>query len=172
MSLSLGLPNISLRLDSCVFGKISQKCCCVFVRVFPWWLTGKECTCQCRSLRFHPWVGKVLRRRKWQPTPVFLSRESRGQKSPRGHRESNTTERLTLSLSLYCWLHISVPKFKLIELYAKIKMINFTLSFSPNLLIYKSARKIPGCHIYPFLFILKYTVQWVLVYSKYKITII
>ena len=108
---------------------------------------------------------EILRRRKWQPTPVFLSRESRGQKSPRGHRESNTTERLTLSLSLYCWLHISVPKFKLIELYAKIKMINFTLSFSPNLLIYKSARKIPGCHIYPFLFILKYTVQWVLVYS-------
>ena len=70
---------------------------------------------------------EILRRRKWQPTPVFLSRESRGQKSPRGHRESNTTERLTLSLSLYCWLHISVPKFKLIELYAKIKMINFTV---------------------------------------------
>ena len=36
-------------------------------------------------------------RRKWQPTPVFLPRESRGQKSlggccPWGHTESDTTE--------------------------------------------------------------------------------
>ena len=43
-------------------------------------------------------------RRKWQPTPVFLSGESRGQRSlvgysPRGHKESDTTEPLTLSLS-------------------------------------------------------------------------
>ena len=62
----------------------------------------------------------------------ILAGESPGQRSlvgysPRGHKESNTTERLTLSLSLYCWLHISVPKFKLIELYTKIKMINFTV---------------------------------------------
>ena len=36
-------------------------------------------------------------RRKWQPTPVFLSRESHGQRSlagcsPWGHKESDTTE--------------------------------------------------------------------------------
>ena len=36
-------------------------------------------------------------RRKWQPTPVFLPRESRGQRSlvgccPWGHTESDTTE--------------------------------------------------------------------------------
>ena len=24
----------------------------------PWWLSGKESTCQCRRLRFHPWVGR------------------------------------------------------------------------------------------------------------------
>ena len=39
------------------------------------------------------------RRRKWQPTPVFLPGESYGQGSlvgysPRGRKESDTTERL------------------------------------------------------------------------------
>ena len=29
-------------------------------------LSGKESTCQCRGLRFHPWVGKIPWRRKWQ----------------------------------------------------------------------------------------------------------
>ena len=38
-------------------------------------------------------------RRKWQPTPVFLPGESHGHRSlvgysPRGHKESDTTERL------------------------------------------------------------------------------
>ena len=36
------------------------------------WLSGKESACQCRRHGFDPWVGKVLWRRKWQPTPVFL----------------------------------------------------------------------------------------------------
>ena len=44
-------------------------------------------------------------RRKWQPTPVFLPRESHGQQSlacysPRGRKESDTTERLHFT-SLY-----------------------------------------------------------------------
>ena len=33
----------------------------------PWWLTGKEPTCQCRKLGFSPWVRKILWRRKRQP---------------------------------------------------------------------------------------------------------
>ena len=28
--------------------------------------------------RFYPWVGKILWRRAWQPTPVFLPGESHG----------------------------------------------------------------------------------------------
>ena len=28
---------------------------------------------------FHPWVGKIPWRRKWQPTPVFLPGESHRQ---------------------------------------------------------------------------------------------
>ena len=34
---------------------------------FPWWLSGKESPCQCRRLRFDPWIGKIPWRRKWQP---------------------------------------------------------------------------------------------------------
>ena len=25
----------------------------------PWWLSGKETTCQCRRLGFDPWVGEI-----------------------------------------------------------------------------------------------------------------
>ena len=42
---------------------------------FPWAslvLRGKESACQCRRLKFDPWVGKIPCRRKWQPTPVSL----------------------------------------------------------------------------------------------------
>ena len=45
------------------------------------WLSDKEPACQCqrcRRLWFNPWVGKIPWRRKWQPTPVFLSGKSHG----------------------------------------------------------------------------------------------
>jgi len=35
--------------------------------------------------RFNPWVGKIPWRRAWKPTPVFLPRESYGQRSLVGH---------------------------------------------------------------------------------------
>ena len=48
--------------------------------------------------RFDPWVRKILCRRKWQPTPVFLPGKSHGQRrlvgySPRCRKALNTTER-------------------------------------------------------------------------------
>ena len=54
---------------------------------------------QCRRPGFHPWVGKIPWRRKWQPTPVFLPGKSHGRQSlvgycPWGCKESDTTERL------------------------------------------------------------------------------
>ena len=63
----------------------------------PRWLSGKEPTCQCRGLRFHPLVGKIPWRRKWQPTPVFLVGKFHGLRSlvdysQRGHKESDTIE--------------------------------------------------------------------------------
>ena len=52
----------------------------------PWWLSGKEPTCQCRTLGFDPWVGKFPWRGKRQPTPVFLPGESHGQRNLAGYR--------------------------------------------------------------------------------------
>ena len=63
--------------------------------------SGKEPTCHCRrpkNLGLSPWVGKIPRRRAWQPTPVSLPGGCQGQRSlegcsPRGRKESDTTER-------------------------------------------------------------------------------
>ena len=69
-----------------------------------------------RETWVHPWVRKILWRRKWQPTPVFLPGESHGQKSlvgysPQGRKELDMTERLhfTLWRILDELLSINVP---------------------------------------------------------------
>ena len=67
---------------------------------FPGGGHGNEPACQCRRHKRHgfdPWVGKIPRRRAWQPTPVFLPGEPHGQRSLVGYRtwgrkESDTTE--------------------------------------------------------------------------------
>ena len=72
---------------------------------FPGGASGKESACQCRRQRrhmFNPWVRKIPWRRKWQPTPAFLSGNSHEQKSwvgysPRGHKESDMTENTCLT---------------------------------------------------------------------------
>ena len=66
----------------------------------PRWCSGKEFTCQFRRhkrYRLDPWVGKILWRKKWQPTPVFLPGKSHGQRSlvgysPWGSKESDMPE--------------------------------------------------------------------------------
>ena len=40
---------------------------------------------QCRRPRFDPWAGKILWRRKWQPTTLFLPGKSHGQRSLAGY---------------------------------------------------------------------------------------
>ena len=76
-------------------------------------LKVKEPACQCRRHKrygFNPWVRKIPWRKAWQPTPLFLPGKSNGQRSlvgysPRGHKESDITERLHflsfLSLKMY-----------------------------------------------------------------------
>ena len=67
---------------------------------FPGGTSGKELTCQYRrhkTFGFDHWVRKILQRRKWQPTPVFLPGKSHGQRSlagytPWGFKESDMTE--------------------------------------------------------------------------------
>ena len=54
--------------------------CLVLFLGFPGGLDGKESTCQSRRAEFNPWIGKIPRRRTWQPTPVFMPGESHGQR--------------------------------------------------------------------------------------------
>ena len=49
---------------------------------------------QCGRPGFDPWVGKILWRRERLPTPVVWPEEFYGLYSPRGCKESDTTERL------------------------------------------------------------------------------
>ena len=46
----------------------------------PWWLRQQSVCLQRGRPRFDPWLGKILWRKKWQPTPVH-SRRSHGQRS-------------------------------------------------------------------------------------------
>ena len=71
---------------------------------FPGGSDDRRVCLQCGRPGFNPWVGQILWRRKWLPTPVFLPGESHGEMSlacysPRGRKELDTTERITLSLS-------------------------------------------------------------------------
>ena len=69
---ALGWPKSSFRF----FHKM--------LRGLPWWLSDKESAC-CAGDEFDCWVRKILWRRKWQLTPVFLPRESHGQRSLTGY---------------------------------------------------------------------------------------
>ena len=62
-----------------------------------------------RRCRFDPWAGKILWRRAWQPTPIFLPGESHGQRSLAGYspqgrrrvRDDLTTKQQKLKKC--CW---------------------------------------------------------------------
>ena len=50
----------------------------------PWWCSGKESACQFWRLEFDPWIRKIPRRWKQQPTPVFLPGKSPWIEEPGG----------------------------------------------------------------------------------------
>ena len=65
---------------------------------FPSGSAGKETACTAGDKGFKFWVEKTARRITWQNTPEVLPGKSQGQRSlvgysPRGHKESDTTER-------------------------------------------------------------------------------
>ena len=83
-------------------------------RGLPRWLSGTESTGQCRRLRFHPWVGKIPWRRKWQPTPAFLPGNPMDTGAwraavPAVAKQTDTTEQLNNSKS--CASFRLSPKF-------------------------------------------------------------
>ena len=54
-------------------------------RGFPGGSEGKESACNAGDVVFNPWVGKVLCRREWLSTPVFLPGEFHRRRSLAGH---------------------------------------------------------------------------------------
>ena len=71
-------------------------------RGFPAGSDGKEPACKEGDWGSIPGFGKILWRREWQSTPVFLPGEFYGQRSlagysPWGRKESDRTERVTLT---------------------------------------------------------------------------
>ena len=70
---------------------------------------------------FDPWIGKILWRRKWQPTPVFLLGEFHEQRSlagysPWGHKESDMTEQLTCIINRLA-LNVGIANSALLSLF-------------------------------------------------------
>ena len=59
---------------------------------------GKEFLCNVGvgDMGSNPWVGKIPWRKEWVSTTVFWPGEYHGLYSPCGHKESDTTEQLSL----------------------------------------------------------------------------
>ena len=58
-----------------------------------------------RDVEFSPWAGKILWRRKWQPTPVFLSGKFHGQRSLVGYSPWGSQSRMIQAYYIYCALY-------------------------------------------------------------------
>ena len=77
----------------------------------PRWPNSKEFFCQCRRCSFDPWVRKILGRREWQTTPIFLLGKSQGQMSLVGYspwdrrRVGNNLATLHMKM-LFIWKNI------------------------------------------------------------------
>ena len=69
---------------------------------------------KCRRHGFSPWIRKILWRRKWQPTPVFLPEKFHGQRSLVGHMahhevtKSQTQHKRRSTHNWYCHLICSI----------------------------------------------------------------
>ena len=68
-------------------------------------LVVKNLPANARDIRdtFDPWVKKILWRRKWQPTPVFLPGESHGQRSLVSYIQSIVLHRVRHDWSDLAW---------------------------------------------------------------------
>ena len=93
---------------------------------FPGGANGKESSCQSRRHGFDPWVGKIPWRSKWQPTPVFLPGKFHGQRSlrgysPRGPKESDTTDQPSTHLSAFAAVKFAqqTPQIRSLHLWAR-----------------------------------------------------
>ena len=132
----------------------------------PWWVRQGRISLSFRRPGFDLWVGKILWRREWQPTPIFLPREFHGQRSllgysPWGCKESDGTEQLTLLLSsqealpptgVFLWISppktrwlrfksTKCPKVTVLGMTA-VWIFHLTYKYSLNIRIYLSIQQI------------------------------
>ena len=94
-----GLPSMGSHRVRHDWSDLAASAAAVF-QGLPWWLRWERICLKYERPGFYPWIRKILWRREWQPTPVFLPGESHGQRSlsgysPWGCKESDTTEQLT-----------------------------------------------------------------------------
>ena len=68
---------------------------------FPCGSAGKESSYNAGRPGFDPWVGKIPWRKEWLSTPVLWPGEFGGLYSPWSHKESDTTEWLSLNIQPY-----------------------------------------------------------------------
>ena len=78
---------------------------CIYMGL-PSWLSGKESASQFRRHEFNPGVGKMLCRRTWQPTPVFLPEEPHGQRSLVGYIVHGVAKSCQLNITNKTTMHI------------------------------------------------------------------
>ena len=71
---------------------------------FPGGSPGKESTCNVGDLGSFPGTGRFPIE-VWVPTPIFWPGEFHGLYSPRGHKESDMTEQLSLCIISGHWTH-------------------------------------------------------------------
>ena len=81
-------------------------CLSVILSKLPWWLRGQIICLQFRKRGFDPQVRKILWRRAWQPTPVFLPGGFYGQRSPVDYspcsrKESDVTKPASWSVKIF-----------------------------------------------------------------------
>ena len=79
------MPNEFINLHPFLLKIVNYHVLILFKLSLPWWLSGKECACQCKRCSFNPWVWKIPWRREWLPTPVLLPGKSHGQRSMAGY---------------------------------------------------------------------------------------
>ena len=105
---SLGSENVDITIHQVLVDLVVEHFRLIFTANQNW-----ESLTNDQILGFSPWVEKILWRREWQPTPVFLPGEFHGLLlvgyKPRGITESDTTEQLTGSKRLFLLLQILLP---------------------------------------------------------------
>ena len=84
-------------LDYCL-----ANCKCSIRENLPWWLRRSRVCLQCGRHGFDPWVGKILWKRKWVPTPALSSGES-----PRTEESGGLQ---SMGLQSWTWQRLTIHK--------------------------------------------------------------